>query len=265
MRVICPKNKNDQYYRFGGSQNSGVYCCVDKKLRDMERIVKFPKSKSEYYRELKIYEDLKFSKYIINLVATEIKFNNKYYAAFVTPKLISTEYRRHTKEYQMQYENFKLLMKDLIKANYYLGDVRKGNFGFDVQENIWKVFDIGIAFKIPQTQKDFDEIWINFKLENLANLRKDPFQFSVEFALKYPHLAAYRFNIHSGRYSGTTEVASNCGLPINICGYLSLQKDFSEKWHKDFRDENIFQSKETYEMKCILSMKKSFEEETKDD
>jgi hypothetical protein len=261
MQMICPKFNTNQYFAVGGSQNSGVYSV--KNFHGMELIIKFPKNKAEYYRELKIYEDLKFSKYIINLCATEIKFKNKYFAAFVTPKVSLRKYSKDAIEFKMQYEHFKLLIKDLVKANYFLGDVRISNFGFDVQENVWKIFDIGIAFKIPQTQMEFDEIWKHFTKENIRHLTAEAFQQSVKFALKYPTLAAYRFNIQNDRFSVNNDI--HCGLPTNICGYLSLESDFSEKWHQDFRDKKIFLSKEIIEMKYILSMKKSLEKETKDD
>ena len=153
--IICGKTKNP---RSRGACNSGVYSVKKDNVEELELILKFPETEASYCRELKIYEDFKFSKYIVDLLAKEVQINDNIFPSFVMPKLSNYPYQDifpkpwpdnpvDVKGHKIQFASFLGLMDDLVQVNYYLGDIKTGNFGFDSKENVFKVikttFDLG--------------------------------------------------------------------------------------------------------------------------
>jgi len=188
-KIIVPKMVKP----FTGQEglcNLGVYSLKKENDPNSQWVLKFPQDQVSYDHELKTYEDFKDSKYVVDLIAKEVTIGENNYNAFVMPKLIVRKLGDGEKI--ILFKNMIGLLQDVIKRNYFLGDIEWQNFGYNENENIFQVFDIGVSFEIPDSKEEFDHLK-NTVLKNLG-FRKEEWEGNVEFVLNNPDLGAYHLN-----------------------------------------------------------------------
>merc|ERR1711879_146205 len=159
---------------------SATTTATNTSIRKNEKILKFPISKEQYFFELQMYSDLEFSKHIPNLDASQININDINYPAIIikkiNPILLKPASNIHVEQQTENYhqiiniskqklliKNLFELFKNLMQTNYVILTEISSNFGWDEDEQIFKVFNIGKSFQIPNTEKEYKILKNKFK------------------------------------------------------------------------------------------------------